>query len=108
MIEKPLVPLEVAALESDKKMKVKTIRHTDCVEVGHDKFDEMVGAFLQKVGETNVVSITPMTYTHLDIGSQKLITKVGLNVGNFPSGTNFNWGFPFTTVNSGPASRCTR
>jgi len=80
LIEKPLVPLEVAAKESDRKMKVKTIRHTDCVEVGHDKFDEMVTAFLQKVGESNVVSITPMTYTHLDIGSQKLMTDYAVMV----------------------------
>ena len=80
LIEKPLVPLEVAALESDKKMKVKTIRHTDCIEVGHDKFDEMVAAFLQKIGETNIVSLTPLTYTHLDIGSQKLMTDYAVLV----------------------------
>jgi len=80
LIEKPSVPLEVAAKESDKKMKVKTIRHTDCVEVGHDKFDEMVSGFLQKVGEPNIVSLTPMTYTHLDIGSQKLMTDYAVMV----------------------------
>ena len=80
LIEKPSVPLEVAAKESDKKMKVKTIRHTDCVEVGHDKFDEVVTGFLQKVGETNIVSLTPMTYTHLDIGSQKLMTDYAVMV----------------------------
>ena len=61
-------------------MKVKTIRHTDCIEVGHDKFDEMVTTFLQKVGETNVVSLTPLTYTHLDIGSQKLMTDYAVLV----------------------------
>lgn len=80
LIAKPATPLEVAARESDRKMKVKTIRHTDCIEVGHDKFDEMVTAFLQKVGEHNVVSITPMTYTHLDIGSQKLMTDYAVLV----------------------------
>ncbi len=80
LIEKPSVPLEVAAKESDKKMKVKTIRHTDCIEVGHDKFDEVVTGFLQKVGEHNVVSLTPMTYTHLDIGSQKLMTDYAVMV----------------------------
>ena len=74
------MPLEVAAKEADRKMKVKTIRHTDCIEVGHDKFDEMVTAFLQRIGETNVVSITPLTYTHLDIGSQKLMTDYAVLV----------------------------
>ena len=75
LICKPAVPLEVAAKTSDKKMRVKTIRHTDCIEVGHDKFDEMVTNFLHKIGETNIVSITPLTYTHIDIGSQKIMTE---------------------------------
>jgi DNA-directed RNA polymerase subunit RPC12/RpoP len=74
LIEKPRTTLEVAAKESDRKIRVKTIRHTDCIEVGHDKFDEVVTNFLQKVGETNIVSINSLTYTHIDIGSQKLLT----------------------------------
>jgi len=80
LIAKPLVPLESAAKNSDKKMRVKTIRHTDCIEVGHDRFDEFVTNFLQKVGETNIVSITPMTYTHIDIGSQKIMTEYAVMV----------------------------
>lgn len=80
LIGKSAKPLDVAAKESDKKLRVKTIRHTDCVEVGHDRFDEMVTEFLQKVGESHVVSITPMTYTHLDIGSQKLMTEYAVMV----------------------------
>ena len=80
LIEKPLPPLEVAARETDKKLRVKTIKHTDCIEVGHDKFDEMVTAFLIKVGEPNVVSLTALTYTHLDIGSQKLMTDFGVMI----------------------------
>jgi DNA-directed RNA polymerase subunit RPC12/RpoP len=78
LITKPLVPLEVAAKETDRKIKVKTIKHTDCIEVGHDKFDEVVTNFLQKVGESGVISVTPLTYTHLDIGSQKLLTDFGV------------------------------
>ncbi|MBC8097728.1 MAG: hypothetical protein H7Y43_18160 [Akkermansiaceae bacterium] len=74
LITKALVPLEVSAKESDKKVKVKTIRHTDCVEVGHDRFDETVTNFLVKVGEANIVNISPLTYTHIDISSQKLVT----------------------------------
>ena len=80
LIEKPRPPLEVAAKESDKKLRVKTIRHTDCIEVGHDKFDEMVTSFLVKVGEPNIVSINPLSYTHLDIGSQKLMTDYAIMV----------------------------
>ena len=76
LISKPNLPLEVAAKkESDRMIRVKTIRHTDCIEVGHDKFDEFVTNFLQKVGETNIINISPLTYTHLDIGTQKLMTE---------------------------------
>jgi hypothetical protein len=80
LIAKPLVPLEAAAKNTDKKMRVKTIRHTDCIEVGHDRFDEFVSNFLQKIGETNIVSITPMTYTHIDIGSQKIMTEYAVMI----------------------------
>ena len=80
LIEKPLRPLEVVAKETDKKIRVKTIKHTDCIEVGHDKFDEVVSNFLGKVGEANVISITTLTYTHLDIGTQKLLTDFGVMV----------------------------
>lgn len=78
LIAKPLVPLEVAAKESDKKIRTKTIRHTDCIEVGHDRFDEVVTNFLSKVGESNIVSISPINYTFLDIGTQKLMTEYGV------------------------------
>lgn len=80
LIAKPLVPLEVAAKDSDKKIRTKTIRHTDCIEVGHDKFDEVVSNFLARVGEANVISINPINYTNLDIGSQKLMTEYGVLV----------------------------
>jgi hypothetical protein len=80
LIEKPLAPLEVAAKESDRKLRVKTIKHTDCIEVGHDKFDEVVSNFLIKIGETNLISITTLTYTTLDIGTQKLMTEFGVMI----------------------------
>ncbi|MGH7969444.1 MAG: hypothetical protein ACREIC_12025, partial [Limisphaerales bacterium] len=66
------------AKDTDKKLRVKTIRHTDCIEVGHDRFDEIVSSFLSKTGESNIVSLTPITYTFLDIGTQKLLTEFGL------------------------------
>jgi DNA-directed RNA polymerase subunit RPC12/RpoP len=80
LIEKPLAPLEVAAKDTDKKIRVKTIKHTDCIEVGHDKFDEFVTNFLVKIGESSIVSISTLTYTHLDIGSQKLMTDFGVMI----------------------------
>jgi ribosomal protein S27E len=81
LISKPkIASLEAAAKNIDKQIRVKTIRHTDCIEVGHDKFDEFVTAFLQKVGETNVISITPLAYTHVDIATTKVLTDYAVMV----------------------------
>ena len=77
LIEKPRPPLEVAA-HGDKKIRVKTIRRTDCVEVGRDRFDEIVSEVLQNIGEANLISITPIAYTHLDLGSRQLMTDFGV------------------------------
>jgi hypothetical protein len=77
LIEKARPPLEVAA-QGDKKIRVKTIRRTDCVEVGRDRFDEIVSEFLQNVGESSIISITPIAYTHLDLGSRQLMTDFGV------------------------------
>ncbi len=80
LIAKAAPPLEVAAKESDRKLRVKTIRHTDCIEVGHDRFDEIVSQFLEKTGEHNIQSINALTYTHLDIGTQKLMTEFAVMI----------------------------
>jgi len=78
LIAKPLVPLEAAAKNSEKEIRVKTIRHIDCVEVGKDKFDEIVTRFLVKVGEQHIINMSPLSYSYLDIGTQKLLTDYGL------------------------------
>jgi hypothetical protein len=78
LIGKPLKPLDVAAKESDRKMRTKTIRRQDCIEVGHDHFDETVTKFLQKIGEENVIEFIPVNYTYVDIASQKLLADFGV------------------------------
>ena len=80
LISKPLTPLEVAAKDTDKKIRAKTIRRVDCLEVGHDRFDDAVTTFLDKVGEKNIISVTALSYTYLDIGTQKLLTDFGVMV----------------------------
>ena len=77
LIEKPLLPME-ATKDGEKKMRTKTIRHTDCIEVGHDKFDEVVSHFLAKTGQENIISINTLNYSYLDIGTQKLLTDFGV------------------------------
>lgn len=78
LIVKAKPPLDAAAKETDKGIKSKTIRRTECIEVGHDKFDEVVTGFLNKIGEANIISISPITYTHIDSGSQKILTEYGV------------------------------
>ncbi|MBL9166970.1 MAG: hypothetical protein JNN07_04450 [Verrucomicrobiales bacterium] len=78
LISKPLTTLEVAAKESDRQMRVKSFRHSDHVEVGKDHFDEHVCQWLGKVGESNVISISPFSYTHQDLASRAWITDYGL------------------------------
>jgi len=80
LIQKPNKSLEAASKDQKPGLRVKTIRHSDCKEVGRDKFDEIVSDFLNQVGDTNVVSITPVNYSYVDIGTQKLITDFGVMV----------------------------
>jgi DNA-directed RNA polymerase subunit RPC12/RpoP len=77
LITKPLVPLEVAAKEAIK-LRVKTMRHSDCIEVGRDHFDEFVTRFLEKIGEAHLVSITPITYSHQDLASREWVADYGV------------------------------
>jgi len=79
LIAKPLPSLEASAKEG-VKMRIKTIRHSDCVEVGKDHFDEVVTKFLEKIGEPNVVSVTTFNYTHMDLATRDWVTDYGVLV----------------------------
>lgn len=78
VISKPLKPLEAAAKDTGKHIRVKTIRRSDCVEVGKDHFDEVVSRFLGEVGEENIISITPLTYMHQELATRQWITDFGV------------------------------
>ncbi len=80
LIQKPSRPLEAVAKDGDKKLRVRCIRRTDCVEVGRDRFDEIVSEVLQGIGEANIVSMTPLTYTHMDLGTRQLMTDFGVMI----------------------------
>ena len=77
-IEKPLAPLDAAAKHTDKQIKVKTVRHSDHVEVGKDLFDDHVTQMLQKIGEPNIISITTLAYTHMDLATRAWVTDYGV------------------------------
>jgi hypothetical protein len=80
LIKKPPPPLEVAAKGGDKKIRIKTIKHGDCLEVGKDKFDEIVSETLDRIGEANIISISTIAYSHTDLASRQLMTDFGLMI----------------------------
>ena len=80
LIAKPKTPLEVVARGTGKKIRVRTIRHSACVEAGHDKFDEKVTEFLNEIGEANIIVSHAVSYTHFDVGTQKILNDYGLMI----------------------------
>jgi predicted RNA-binding Zn-ribbon protein involved in translation (DUF1610 family) len=80
LIEKPKPPLEAVAKGADKRIRTNTIKHASCIESGHDKFDEKVTEFLSKIGESNVIGIHTISYTHFDVGTQKILNDYGVLV----------------------------
>jgi DNA-directed RNA polymerase subunit RPC12/RpoP len=80
LIVKSKPPLESVVRGAGKQIIQRTIRLSQCVESGHDKFDEVVPKFLNEVGETNIIGIHTVSYTHLDIGTQKMLNDYGVLV----------------------------
>ncbi|HWD20186.1 MAG TPA: hypothetical protein VHB20_13010 [Verrucomicrobiae bacterium] len=78
LIQKASRPLEVAAKDSDKKVRIKTFKHTDCQEVGHDRFDEIISAFLDKVGWDNVISVNPISYSYVQLDTRANVADYGV------------------------------
>jgi DNA-directed RNA polymerase subunit RPC12/RpoP len=76
LITKPLPPLEVAAKEG-VRLRIKSIKRSECMDVGKDHFDEVVTAFLDKIGEASVVSISTFNYTHQDLATRQWVTDYG-------------------------------
>ncbi len=79
LIKSSLPSLEVAK-DGEKKIRIKTIRRTDCLEVDRDRFDDRVSEFLQQVGEKNVISINAVNYTHEDMASKALLSAYGVMI----------------------------
>ncbi len=81
LIQKPLPSLDAQAQKDGRRMmRVKTIRHSDCKEVGHDNFDNDVSLILNKIGDENIVSITPINYSYVEMGTQKLLNDFGVMI----------------------------
>src|SRR5262245_55427261 len=48
LIHKALPTLETSSRDGTRQLRIKTIRHSDCREVGHDNFDRIASEFLQR------------------------------------------------------------
>ena len=77
LITKARPPLETQK-DGDKILRIKTIRHTDCKEVSHDGFDEQVTGILNRIGETNIVSINTINYSYVDLSTKQLLADFGV------------------------------
>lgn len=77
VLVKRIIPKE-GAKGGEEKIRVRTIKRTECLEVGHDKFDETVSDFLGKLGQENLISVTPITYSHFDLNSRQNMTDYGV------------------------------
>lgn len=81
LIKKPSArPLDVIAKEGDKTLRIKTIKRTDCQEVGKDHFDEIVSAFLEKVGHQNIVSVHSINYSFMELSTRHILTDYGIMI----------------------------
>jgi hypothetical protein len=80
LIKKANRPLEIAAKDDEKTVRIKTFKRTECVEVGKDHFDEKVSEFLAKVGQPNIISINPVNYSYVEVGSRAVITDYGVTI----------------------------
>jgi DNA-directed RNA polymerase subunit RPC12/RpoP len=80
LIVKAKPVLESVQRGAGKQIIQRTIRHAQCVESGHDNFDAVVSKFLNEVGEANIIGIHTVSYTHLDIGTQKMMNDYGILV----------------------------
>ena len=78
LIAKAKPPLEVVQKGSGKRLRIRTIRRGACIENGHDLFDDKVSAFLNEVGESNIVSTHVVGYEQFDVGIQKIMTDYGI------------------------------
>ena len=79
LIAKPARPLDAAAKEG-VSIVVKCFRHSDCVEVGKDHFDEVVTTFLNKIGESHIIKIETFNYTHQELASRQWVTDYGIMI----------------------------
>ena len=76
-VEKPVDAPDAAAKEAGT-LRTKCIRHFDCVEVGKDRFDEVLTNFINKIGEANIVRLETFNYAHRDMETREFVADFGV------------------------------
>ena len=64
-------------VSGDGKIRVKTIKRGDCIELGQDKFDEAVNEFIEKFTREQIISVQTVNYAHFDATTQKYLDDCG-------------------------------
>jgi len=62
------------------KVRVKSFKRTEFIEIGRDRFDEAVSDALTAIGVENILNVLPLNYEHIDIASEKIVTDFGMIV----------------------------
>lgn len=78
LIKKDPNPPKTAAKDGARHLRIRSIRRLDCREVGQDRFDQTVSAVLAEIGDDHVVSVQPISYTYVEMGSQKILSDYGV------------------------------
>jgi len=64
-------------ISGDGKIRVKTIKRGDCIELGQDRFDEILNQFLEKFTREQIISVQSVNYAHFDPTTQKYLDDYG-------------------------------
>lgn len=62
------------------RIRVKSFKRTEFIEIGKDMFDQNVSKFLTDIGTENIINILPLTYEHIDMASEKVVSDYGVIV----------------------------
>ena len=62
------------------RIRVKSFKRTEFIEIGKDMFDQNVSKFLTDIGTENIINILPLTYEHIDMASEKVVADYGVIV----------------------------
>ncbi|MED6325998.1 MAG: hypothetical protein VYE14_01445, partial [Verrucomicrobiota bacterium] len=65
------------AMSDDGRICVKTIKRGECIELGHDKFDDVLNEFLAKFNRDQIISIQSVNYAHFYPSTRKYLDNYG-------------------------------